>query len=263
MKDVCSVRGRGAWLRILLSNDDGIKAEGLEALIRVFSSRHDVVVSAPMTQQSGMSHALTVRKSMEVSRDLSLEQQYGIEAWCVDGTPTDCVKLYLEALAAEKPDVVISGINHGANLATDILYSGTVGGAMEGFLHDISSFAVSLDVKSQLTYDDTARVFLDYVEKTLCMTEMPIFYNVNFPKAFREGNPTFVFGRQGKRDYLNAFQREERSDGRIFYSVAGEIFDTDKSEPTDIYAVEAGYVAVTPLMTDMTNYMMLEKHLEG
>ena len=249
-------------MNILLSNDDGVKAAGLEALIRALAPRHHVVVSAPMEQQSGMAHALTVRKSMEVSHALELEKRYGIEGWCVDGTPTDCVKLYLEALAAEKPDVVISGINHGANLATDILYSGTVGAAMEGFLHDISAFAVSLDIASELSYDETARVFADYMEATLQVAETPLFYNVNFPKAFRKGVPSFVFGRQGKRDYLNAFQREERDDGRVFYSVAGEIFDTDKSEPTDIYAVEAGYVAVTPLMTDLTDYMTLERRLE-
>ena len=250
-------------MRILLSNDDGIKAEGLEALIHAFAPNHHVVVSAPMVQQSGMAHALTVRRSMEVERDLELEKQYGIEAWSVNGTPTDCVKLYLEALAEEKPNVVISGINHGANLATDILYSGTVGAAMEGMLHDISSFAVSLDIESELSYDEVACVFADYVETIIQHAENKLFYNVNFPKAFCTEKPMFVFGRQGKRDSLNAFQREEREDGRIFYSVAGEIFDTDKSEPTDIYAVEAGYISVTPLMTDLTDYMTLERSLDS
>ena len=139
-------------MRILISNDDGIQAKGLESLVKAFCAReHTVVVSAPARQQSGMAHALNVGRPLELIRGEALAEKYGIEAWAVDGTPTDSVKLYLEALAEEKPDVVVSGINHGANLATDILYSGTVGAAMEGMLHDISSFAVSLDVDSTIS----------------------------------------------------------------------------------------------------------------
>ena len=148
-------------MRILISNDDGIQAKGLEALVKAFCARkHTVIVSAPARQQSGMAHALNVGRPLELVRGEELAAKYGIEAWAVNGTPTDSVKLYLEALAEEKPDVVVSGINHGANLATDILYSGTVGAAMEGMLHDIASFAVSMDVDSTISYEEAAEEML-------------------------------------------------------------------------------------------------------
>ncbi len=248
-------------MRILISNDDGIEAEGLEALVKYLSSHHEVIVSAPFRQQSGMSHALTVGAEMELIRGKRLMDTYGIEAWAVDGTPTDAVKLYLEALADVMPDVVLSGINHGANLATDILYSGTVGAAMEGYLHDISSFAVSADIDSVLSYTQMASLFCEYLETVMENRKEPIFYNVNFPRELVGNRPLFVMGRQGKRDYKNAFCRIKREDDRIFYIVRGEIFDTDKSEPTDIYAVEHGMIAVTPLMTDMTDYLRMEQRL--
>lgn len=248
-------------MRILISNDDGIEARGLEALVKALTKEHTVIVSAPARQQSGMAHALNVGRPMELLKGERLCRQYGIEAWAVDGTPTDSVKLYLEAIAEEKPDVVISGINHGANLATDILYSGTVGAAMEGILHDISSFAISLDMDSTISYEEAAEIFAAHLDRILAEEKQPLFWNINFPRAFQGGRPQFVFGRQGKRDYHNAFQRELREDGRVFYTVAGEIFDTDKSKSTDIYAVEAGYIAVTPLMVDLTDYMELEKKL--
>lgn len=250
-------------MRILLSNDDGIEAEGIRALVEALTPYHEVVVAAPARQQSGMAHALTVGVPMEVRRDEELERVFGVEAWAVDGTPTDSVKLYLEAIAKQKPDVVISGINHGANLATDITYSGTVGAAMEGYLHDIDSFAVSLDSASELSYLEVARVFRSFVERSVAEKEKEvILYNVNFPVRFHPDGVQYVFGRQGKRDYLNAFQREER-DGKVFFTMAGEIYDSDKGEPTDIYATEQGYVSVTPLIIDATDYPELDRRLQG
>lgn len=249
-------------LRILISNDDGVRAQGLSALVQALYRQHDVVVSAPMYQQSGMAHALTVGTPMEVAHDAGLEKRYHITALSVDGTPTDSVKLYLEALAGEfQPELVVSGINHGANLATDILYSGTVGAAMEGYLHGIPAFALSLDADSELTYTDVAEIFARDLNQWLDHRETPFFYNVNFPKKLKDGRPQYVFGRQGKRDYINAFQREEQ-DGHVFYTMAGEIYDSDKGSATDIYATDQGYISLTPLITDMTDYMALQDRLE-
>ena len=253
-------------MRILISNDDGIQAEGIEALVAALAPHHRVIVAAPMYQQSGMAHALPVGKPMEVARDTAFEQRYaayGVEAYAIDGTPTDSVKLYLEAIAETKPEVVLSGINHGANLATDITYSGTVGAAMEGYLHGINAFAVSLDAQSELSYRETAEVFRHFMEREVMARppQEPLFYNGNFPVRFAADGVQFVFGRQGKRDYKNAFQRQERA-GKVFYTMAGEIYDTDKGEPTDIYATEQGYVAVTPLIVDATDYPALDNRLQ-
>ena len=139
-------------MRILIGNDDGVEAKGLEALAKALHKDHEVIVSAPLHQQSGMSHALTIGDSMELVENKRLQELYGIEAWGVAGTPVDGVKLYLEELGKDKQiDVVLSGINYGANLATDILYSGTVGAAREGFLHDIPSWLMRLLSSSKLT----------------------------------------------------------------------------------------------------------------
>lgn len=249
-------------MRILLTNDDGIKAAGIEALIKALYKEHEVIVAAPMEQQSGMSNALTIGKPIEVAKDEKLAAKYGIEAWAIGGTPADCGKLYLEALTGEKHvDVVISGINHGANLATDIIYSGTVGAAMEGYFHDVPSFALSLDVDSQLTYDEVAEVFARDLPKFLMEAEKTFLYNINFPHFFKDGVPQYIFGRQGRRDYLNAFVQEVR-DGKTYYTMGGDIYDSDKGNATDIFAMEQGYISVTPLVTDMTDYVELDKRLE-
>ena len=119
------------FIRILISNDDGIQSPGIEALVKVLHKEHKVIIAAPVTQQSAMAHALTVRKRLYVEHYAPLEEKYGVEALMVSGTPTDCVKLYMEGIAKEKIDLVISGINNGSNLGTDILYSGTLGAALE------------------------------------------------------------------------------------------------------------------------------------
>lgn len=250
-------------MRILLSNDDGIKAAGLEALVQALHQKHEVIVAAPMQQQSGMSNALTIGKPIEVARGKALEEKYGIEAWAIGGTPADSAKLYIEAFMTEdKPvDLVISGINHGANLATDIIYSGTVGAAMEGYFHDIPAFALSLDADSRLTYQEAAEIFARDFRKLMPEEGRCFLFNMNFPLFLKDDVPQYVFGRQGKRDYLNAFTKEER-DGRIFYTMAGEIYDRDKGNATDIYATEQGYISVTPLIADLTDYMELDKRLE-
>ena len=164
-----------------------------------------------------------------------MQKKYGIKALAIAGTPTDAVKIYLEALAGDaKPDLVVSGINHGANLATDILYSGTVGAAI---------------------FADDLPKFLDHENKKLC------FYNINFPKRLKDGQAQYVFGRQGKRDYINAFKKEMKA-GKTYYTIAGEIYDSDKGSATDIYATEAGFISVTPLIIDMSDYAALEDRLQ-
>ena len=234
-------------MKILLTNDDGIDGAGLWAMARALKN-FEVVIAAPMHQQSGVAHAMTIHRMMEYRR---IENSV-CEAWAIDGTPTDCVKIYLEAMAAEKFGAVISGINDGANLATDVLYSGTVGGALEGFLHDIPALAVSRDIASGISFAEAAEVTAKYFTEQLERGEI-FFHNVNFPKRYRAGFAEFKLARLGRRDYVNAFVRHE-IDGRKYFEIRGEIVDLDKSEGTDIFAVEQGYVSVTPLHTDVTHH---------
>ena len=221
-------------LNILISNDDGIAAEGIHVLARRLSGAHHVTVAAPMHQQSGTSHALTIGRAIEVREDENFDAECHVAAWAIDGTPTDCAKLYLDAITEERPDVVLSGINHGSNLGTDVIYSGTV-------------------------VADAADSFFPVMEQVLAAADQPFLLNINFPKELAGDEPRFVFCRQGGRDYVNAFERIEMEEGRVHYKVAGEVSDTDKGIGTDIYAVEHGLIAVTPLGVDMTDYPLLRQ----
>lgn len=247
-------------MRILLVNDDGIESRGLQAMAEALLPEHEVVVAAPAVEQSGMAHAITVHRNIEVERYEPLLAAHCTEAWKISGTPSDCVKIYLEAMAAQKkPDLVLSGINRGANLGTDILYSGTVGGAIEGYLHGIPAMAVSLDVDSELSYETTAGVFVRQLPLLLQEKDIPLL-NVNFPVRFMNGTAAFVYTKAGHRDYANAFQRIEENN-RLFYRMGGEIYDGENSDITDIYAVKQGYIAVTPLQLDLTDYLLLDEKL--
>ena len=237
-------------MEILLSNDDGIQGAGLWALSDALRARgHGVTIAAPFNQQSGMSHALSVLREIEYRRFEAAE----CDAWIFDGTPTDCVKIYLEALNEKKFDALISGINDGANLATDVLYSGTVGAALEGFLHDIPSLAVSLDKNPEITFAEAAGATVDYLEKILAVKREPFLHNVNFPKKFRAGKAEFVSTRLGRRDYINAFTSRTDDKGRAYFKIGGTIVDLDVSAGTDIHASRLGLVSVTPLNFDVAD----------
>lgn len=246
-------------MRILLANDDGIASEGLSALVRALSPYHTLVVTAPAVEQSGKSHAITVRQRIEIERYRGFYHMVET-AWKIHGTPADCVKIYLEAISTEeeKPDLIISGINEGANLGTDVIYSGTVGAAMEGYMHQIPALAVSLDIHSELSYDRVARYLLHQLPFLFRTNPSPYLLNINFPVRLCGDHPVFAYTSLGQRDYLNAFQRIERND-QIFYYMAGEIYDGPNDEMTDIYAVNAGYIAVTPLQVDLTDVAALDR----
>ena len=238
-------------MRILLTNDDGIKGAGIWSLANALKLRgHEAIIAAPFNQQSGMSHALTFLRDIEYKKFDNPD----FEAWTFDGTPTDCVKIYLEGMSNKKFDALISGINDGANLATDVLYSGTVGAALEGFIHAIPSLAVSLDKNSVIPFDVAAKATTDYLEKILTAVHEPFLHNLNFPKKFRADKIEFVSTRLGQRDYINAFTSRTDDSGRAYFRIGGTIYDVDAGEGTDIYAVNRGFVSVTPLHCDTADY---------
>ncbi|MBR1761449.1 MAG: 5'/3'-nucleotidase SurE [Schwartzia sp.] len=246
-------------MRILLTNDDGIGAPGLHALVGTLAAEHEVYVAAPAAEQSGMAHALTVHRDIEVCTCQAFGDKV-VKAWSIDGTPTDCVKICMEALEQREiwPELVISGINKGANLGTDVLYSGTVGGAMEGYMHGIPAIALSLDAHSSLPFGEAAAQFAEKLPWIFEQAGRDFFLNVNFPKTLRNGEAKFVWASLGHRDYINAFDRIER-DGRLYYHIGGEMYDWGNDEDTDIRRTEAGFIAVTPLTVDMTDVAALKK----
>lgn len=247
-------------MKILVSNDDGIQSPGIEAIVKALSLRHEVIVAAPSTQQSAKSQALTVQQKLYVDNYAPFQEKYGLTALSIGGTPADCVKLYLEGLAEEMPDLVISGINNGSNLGTDILYSGTLGAAREGFIHNIPSIGLSLDYDSELTFDFVAKEFVKHMKEILALSKENQLLNINFPKKLKEGYQ-WVWAKQGKRDYANAFVPHKDSDGRRYYYVAGDILDEGNDELTDIVLGNSGNVTVTPILADMTDYTFVREKL--
>ena len=231
---------------ILVTNDDGIHSPGLRVLANAMKTLGRVVVVAPDRERSAVSHALTLHsplRAMEQSADW----------WSVDGTPTDCVNLGIHGLVQEKPDLVVSGINLGANLGDDLTYSGTVAAAMEATLMGVPACAVSLS-GSKFHEEDfrwagqwAARIAARILEQGL---PADTFLNVNVPA----GEPCgLCLTRQGKRRYADAVVKNHDPRGRAYYWIGVGDLSFQPLEGTDAYAVDQGLVSMTPLHLDLTN----------
>ncbi len=244
-------------MRILLTNDDGIGAPGIQALWQALSQIAEVIVVAPDTERSATSQAITVHHPIRVD-------QYCIEkppicAWRVGGTPTDCVKIAIEALMTDKPDIVVSGINLGSNLGTDVLYSGTVSAAIEGSLFGITSIAVSLDTWQDADFSPAANYTAELV-KMLEHKKLPpgTLLNVNVPAIAAEQIAGIAITKLGVRQYANTFERRQDPRGRLYYWMGGELVDNDNDPDTDIVAVKRNKISITPIHFDLTNYGLMK-----
>lgn len=241
-------------MRILLVNDDGINAKGLRILAQALALKHNVYIVAPAKEQSGMSQALTMGIPLRV-QDIDMQIE-NVTAYSVEGTPADCTKLALEFLLKEKPDLIISGINNGANLGTDVLYSGTVGAALEGYNHDISSIAVSVSSKSSISFEQIAQIITENIE-IIYQSDKLFMYNINFPNKFKDDKIKFIFTKHGRRIYENEFDQVILEDGSIAYKMQGRAKDIGNDEFSDIEVVNKGYISITPLQLERTNWQQL------
>ncbi len=237
---------------ILLTNDDGIQSAGLQMLAEQVRSLGRVVVVAPDRERSAVGHALTLHAPLRAHK-------YQQDWWAVDGTPTDCVNLGIHGLLKAKPDLVISGINRGANMGDDLTYSGTVAAAMEATLMGVPAFAMSLDGRhfSAEAFGWAARVAREMAE-TVREHGLPAdtFLNINVP----EGRPTGIrLTRQGKRVYEGAVVKKSDPRGNDYYWIGAGELSFQNLDGTDFNAVAAGDVSVTPLHLDLTNYAALER----
>ena len=247
-------------MRILLTNDDGIHAEGLAVLERIARTlSDDVWVVAPETDQSGLAHSLTLSEPLRL-------RKISDKHFALRGTPTDCVIMGVrEVLGGKKPDLVLSGVNNGANMADDVTYSGTIAGAIEGTLQGIKSFAISqaanyLDGERLIPWE-IVETYAPELLKKLIKVEMPdwTFMNLNFPNC----KPSEVQGisvtAQGKLDF--GINVEKRSDGRgyPYYWLKFDSRKGDFREGTDIHALRANKISVTPLKLDLTDYDLLDR----
>jgi 5'-nucleotidase len=247
-------------VRILLTNDDGIHAEGLAVLERIARTlSDDVWIVAPETDQSGLAHSLTLSEPLRL-RKVS-EKHFALR-----GTPTDCVIMGVkEVLGGKKPDLVLSGVNNGANMADDVTYSGTIAGAIEGTLQGIKSFAVSqaanyLDGERLVPWEIVENYAHDLLKK-LIDVEMPdwTFMNLNFPNCRPEEVQGIAVTAQGKLDF--GINIDKRSDGRgyPYYWLKFDARKGDFREGTDIHALRSNKISVTPLKLDLTDYDLLDR----
>lgn len=240
-------------MRILVSNDDGIYSTGIRSLSEgLVKEGHEVYVVAPDRERSATGHSLTLHRPLRVDEVTHLD---GVtKAYCTDGTPSDCVKFGVEAVMDDKPDLVLSGINHGPNMGSDILYSGTVSAAMEGAIFNIPSIALSLaDHKAE---DFTAAVIvtnkilskikeLDFPPKTLI--------NVNIPPLPISDIVGIQVAELGIRPYDDHFEKRVDPRGKVYYWLAGEAIEDEELPGTDVYAVRQNLVSITPITIHMTN----------
>ncbi|NLK52337.1 MAG: 5'/3'-nucleotidase SurE [Syntrophomonadaceae bacterium] len=244
-------------MRILLTNDDGIQAPGLDTLRRALEEIAVVTVVAPDRERSATGHGITVDYPIRVAEYIFPDSP--TQGWVIDGTPTDCVKLAVCALLEEPPDLVVSGINRGGNLGTDVLYSGTVSAAIEGIILGIPSIAVSLnsfDFQADYRYAAslTQRLCKEFKEWNLPPDAM---LNVNVPAVPEAEIQGIQVTKLGIRRYEDVFQKRMDPRGRIYFWLAGNIVDNDEDQDTDVMFIKNNYVTITPVHFDLTNYQLL------
>lgn len=233
---------------VLVCNDDGIRAAGIQALAAALQDLGEVWVVAPDREQSAVSHSLSLHRPLRAER--LDDRQYA-----VDGTPTDCIILAVSKILPERPAIVVSGINHGGNLADDVTYSGTVSAAIEGTLLGIPSIAVSLVMRGQGRFDVAARFASRLASSVLDQGLAPdTLLNVNVPAIAADEIRGYAITRQGKRRYGDAIVEKVDPRGRKYYWIGGDDLGYVQSEGSDCTAVESGYISVTPLHLDLTNY---------
>lgn len=245
-------------MKLLLTNDDGINAEGIHTLARHLENSNEVIIAAPSEQRSASSHSITVRKGIEVK-----EQKIdGVKskAYSIDGTPADCVRIAVDKLMDGKVDMVISGINEGYNIGIDVVYSGTVSAAIEAAICRIPSMAVSIDARDQ-GYD--YNIAADYANKVLNIAEHnylkdDVVLSLNVPNIKRQDIKGIKVCRTGFKMYDDFFvEKEDENNNKGFYQ-EGKLTGYD-IQGTDMYYVKRGFVTLTPLHYDLTNYEILKK----
>ena len=234
-------------MRILLSNDDGYFAPGLEHLASALTAHGaKITVVAPERDRSGASNSLTLDRPLLVRRAPN-------GFLFVNGTPTDCVHLAVTGLLDEMPDMVISGINLGANMGDDTIYSGTVAAATEGFLLGVPSLAISLTSKTAAHFETAAAVAVEVVERHAREAAGAWLLNINVPDIPRADVRGYRITRLGRRHKAESVIKAQNPRGETVYWVGAAGAAADAGEGTDFHAIEAGYVSVTPLQIDLTN----------
>lgn len=244
---------------ILVTNDDGINAPGIRALISVMSEIGNVVVVAPDSPQSAMGHAITINNTLYLNK-ISAENATITEYSC-SGTPVDCVKLAVNEILKKKPDLCVSGVNHGSNSSINVIYSGTMSAAVEAGIEGIPAIGFSL-----LDFDWNAdfeqiKPFIKKIALEVLNKELPIgtILNVNFPKLKTDQIKGIKICRQAKAVWMEKFDKRKTPYGRDYYWLTGEFVNQDKGEDTDEWALSNGYISIVPVQFDLTAYHAIQQ----
>lgn len=246
-------------MNILISNDDGIYSKGIYELAKRMTRLGKVTVVAPDKEQSAIGHAITMHQPLRCKKIKLYDLD--IDAWWVNGTPADCIKLGVETLLPKRPELIISGINNGENLGTDIIYSGTVSAAIEGSIFNIPAIAVSYAKHGETDFSAAAHVAANIIEQVLeYAAGSKMLMNINIPEISSVNELKGVkIAKLGVKKYRNNFEERKDPRGNSYYWLAGELIKDEIKEDTDIYAVRNGYVSITPIHVDLTGYGEIEK----
>jgi 5'-nucleotidase len=245
---------------VFLTNDDGIYASGLRRLKVELEKIADVYVIAPDRERSASSHSVTMHKPLRV-QPVNFEKAQA-NSWAASGTPADCVKLALEIFLDHPPDLLVSGINRGANLGTDVFYCGTVSAAIEGLIHGIPSLAISVTAveDEKVNYRYAADFAKRLCQKIFC-NRLPFdtLLNVNIPNLPENEIKGVKITKLGWRRYVNAVHERQDPRGRKYYWLAGSVADINPEPNSDITAIADSMVSITPVFFDLTNHRVIEQ----
>jgi 5'-nucleotidase len=244
---------------ILVTNDDGINAPGIRTLIGIMNTIGDVVVVAPDSPQSGMGHAITVDATLYVNRVL-VDDGPQTEYRC-SGTPADCVKLAIRELLDRKPDLCVSGINHGSNASINVIYSGTMSAAVEAGIEGIPAIGFSLMDYSWSANFEASKSYVKNITLEVLKNKLPkdVVLNVNIPNISKIDIKGVKVCRQARGNWVEAFDKRVNPMGKDYYWLSGKFVNLDGGNDTDEYALENGYVSVVPVQFDLTAYTALKK----
>ena len=246
---------------ILVTNDDGITAPGLRALVAIMSTIGEVVVVAPDSPQSGMGHAITIDNMLYSKRvKINTEKNAPLEYSC-SGTPADCVKLGLQEILDRKPDIVVSGINHGSNSSINVIYSGTMSAAIEAGIEGIPAIGFSLcDYSWDADFSSVGKTVKKIVLRAL-KNGIPegTVLNVNFPKTDGKEPKGIKICRQAKANWKEKFDKRTSPSGKEYYWLTGEFELLDNGEDTDDHALKNGFVSIVPTQFDLTAYKTIQQ----
>src|SRR5690606_20565348 len=244
---------------ILVTNDDGINAPGIRALIEVMSSLGDVCVVAPDSPQSGMGHAITINDAIYCNRIKEASSEF--EEYSCSGTPVDCVKIAVHEILHKKPDLCVSGINHGSNSSINVIYSGTMSAALEAGMEGIPAIGFSLLDYAWEADFDAAEEYIKNITLETIKNGLPkgVVLNVNIPKCAKSDIKGVKVCRQANAQWVETFDKRTNPQGRDYYWLTGEFISEDKGEDTDETALKNNYISVVPVQYDMTAHHAIKE----